>query len=1695
MKSHDNTVAQKAASSPYATGGGGTVLEHRYGATVLAALLLEDSVPGLGEDFAVERVEFQASTESFVDDLRVTGVMRRGEDVDRRHLAIGVRRDPTIAPSDPNFMKLLLDCLKTLEKHGDAFNEGTYRLAIVVAANHTGAEETSQLADGARCFSTSAEFCASIATPGKVAERLRLRLGYLERAVAAAQEEHAPLAAHATPDLCWRLLRSLWMHQCRLEEDDSDHLHCISRLKGIVGTTSEADELFDQLHQMAAKFAVGGGVVDHPTLRRLLAGRVRISRARSYAAAWKVFDRLAESLRARTPRVLRPLTEAGQEVRFERREARESLLERVREVAAGGGVLIVAGEPGVGKSALTIEVCDALARTGVATLMLSLRDLRMDSVIQFEGLLKGNLSEVFGASEVSSSRLLLLDGAEVVQEGYQSFVGDLVRAACGAGFALVAVTRQDAVDNVEEILRASLASLMRIGPKHQVPTHKVEGFTELEVDELALAVPSLRRLAQDKRSRWLLRRPGLLKLVLESRAVASLPEGPLCEAVVYDIVWQHLIRQGERIGPTGATPDGRDHVVYRLARSLLLPAQPVGSPYPDAHAPRSLRVDGVLLRTGLLGRRADQFASDLLRDIALWQVLLRESPRLLLEAGVPRWASHAALVAFQALLLDRPEVAEEWRLPAQVSFCRDLAKNGTERWAELPWEAVLTITSPIAVLEAEWGWLSSESGKPLRELMRVLKVRFSDPQIGDAVIALLCDHQRELAGLHYDLAEEADEATLQWLRSMAALATKDVSNALRIRVRDEFIYSSSRSGWNGYERYVECVGLLGADLDQAAEERLRAVARDRPHGLQDCMENGFPPLSLAVHRPELLLDLAEAYYIQARATSDSRSRGVHDLGVRGHSLRFWGLGAALAAFYYGPFKLLLNSRVMKGAIGFINRLLDHAAQGRVEQLGDPNDRYFRDESGVDTGLDVDLPGLGRRHFTGDGHVWRWYRGSGVGPYPCISALMALEVAADTWISAGIPVAAIATALLQDASSLAMAGFVYGMLVRHLEKAEQSLDPWLATPEVWRLEARRTAEESSRYSFTKAGDVMHPERRQWEAAHVAGWLVMKALVAADHQATARLASVGACLIENARQRHESAVSNAQDLDPSEVLRLHDDFVVFQRYAGMLDVANYPRVERDGHVEIGYVPPPEVEQALAKSRDDAMRGRQIYEFQARYGFRKEPVPADQVGRDLVAARSLLEHPPESGAWIVGDAVAALALVALQMNARSELSLSGEDLAVVLAVLTLVVEGRPTLNPVEDGSLYSIGGDRAAARALPLTLIATLNWSDMAPDDLQELSNAVPKALGQLARSPVIEVQVALVDGLGSVWASPCRDPGQGSCPHGAALDLVIESARCARLGPWDSMERRGIDPLPLPLDKSLSEAAAGDLLKWRLATVIGALGACAATGCCVAEKAYDLLVAVVRAYGAAAADNDHLEQPAGEEARFLVAASLLPLSPKRGAGLLLDLFERLLASPPAAARLLSDLCLAATYGQPERAALKPLWADLMNRFLDAWGAGVRKPGAHVERMDDGAGTLAYLLPMPRARMHDERAGVLVVEASRDWVEPAAISGVMDRWIPLAVGAPECVDAIAGFLKHRSIADRVQFGVPWLESVIDSRYDAVARRTYILMDWIRETLGSGQLPADAKRSLQRIVDGLAAQGDSRALQLQRDMEAGGG
>ena len=113
---------------------------------------------------------------------------------------------------------------------------------------------------------------------------------------------------------------------------------------------------------------------------------------------------------------------------------------------------------------------------------------------------------------------------------------------------------------------------------------------------------------------------------------------------------------------------------------------------------------------------------------------------------------------------------------------------------------------------------------------------------------------------------------------------------------------------------------------------------------------------------------------------------------------------------------------------------------------------------------MDMPGVGERHYTGDDQVWAWYRGTSIGPYPCMSALLATEQLADQLLAQGMPLPQLVAGLLHGAHNLAMLVLVLGFLARHADRLAGEADPFLADPAVWELEASRVTLEGGIHAY-------------------------------------------------------------------------------------------------------------------------------------------------------------------------------------------------------------------------------------------------------------------------------------------------------------------------------------------------------------------------------------------------------------------------------------------------------------------------------------------------------------------------------------------------------------------------------------------------------------------------------------------------------
>jgi hypothetical protein len=261
------------AAAPYATGGGGVVLEHRYGAVLLCSLLTGDPLTELGDDVRPDSVRFQAGTVSPVDDLLAAG---RTSDGEERQVSIGVRRAPALTASDEASAQLLASYVRIITSHWTEVRAGRWRLALAVASPNLAVQQVDELTKIARGNSNEAEFRAEVRWPGRTNKRVRDRLIHFDKLVlAAASKAEIELDKLDADELTWRLLSSLWVRQLQLEgTSNTDRTHAVSRLRLVTrtGTPDSADQLFSRLVELVGDYAPVGAKVTEPMLRRELSG-------------------------------------------------------------------------------------------------------------------------------------------------------------------------------------------------------------------------------------------------------------------------------------------------------------------------------------------------------------------------------------------------------------------------------------------------------------------------------------------------------------------------------------------------------------------------------------------------------------------------------------------------------------------------------------------------------------------------------------------------------------------------------------------------------------------------------------------------------------------------------------------------------------------------------------------------------------------------------------------------------------------------------------------------------------------------------------------------------------------------------------------------------------------------------------------------------------------------------------------------------------------------------------------------------------------------------------------------------------------------------------------------------------------------------------------------------------------------------
>ena len=1649
-----NGVAPDRVAPPYSTGGGGTALEQRYGAVLLSHLLAEDAVPMLGDDVVLREVHFQAaSAGSPVDDFLLTGDAPDGS---RRRLSLAVRRTPSFVASHEPTVKLLVDFLKVVTTEWDAVSTGRWRLGLQVADRDCLIDEIQDLCQIARAVGDSPALVGEVETPGRTTSSVRDRLPHLTAAISKASESLGPTGI--TPDeLTWRLLAHLMVTRVHLEgADQSSRSEAVTRLRDVTsdGDLQAADSLCGRLVELAQGYGPTASRVTVALLRRDLAG-FPLARVRSASAQWEILERWGRRAQDRTHFSLQ---QASTSLELPRSAVMGELSARIGG-ARTNEALLVQGAPDVGKSSLVLREARRLRDGGAEVITLSLRDLPMRTT-EFEAQLGRDLDAVFSSSATGAARLLVVDGAEAVLEGQDLALEDLATSALRQGFTVVAISRSDGANAVLKSLGNACATAGLGMPM----TFEIPALTDAEMEDVGRAFPSVSHLLTDPRTVRLLARPGLLNLLLRTGAFGDV-RGPLAEADVFNATWMAVVRRGEMAAAGQPTPDARERALLSLARRALGLAGT--STEPDPVALPSLRSDGLLLPVRDAWTGAPDFASDLVRDFALARLLALEGWAPLDDAHAPRWSIRAARLACQGRLLRAGTERELERRHLVSEFAQLSERHGT-RWAELPAEALLTLGDAREALQEAWPSLTGDNSDELTTLLRLAEQRYSEAGFGDTVVLAplvelaFCGatdlgqhdrYSRDGAG------ELIRSLVLAWLNGLA----RDNAGPTQLRqsVRDVILEHNPEP----YDEFaVTALASLGPDLDERVETLLLRMASDGGGHLGAVVEEIGPIVAMSSTKPTLLVRLAEAYYIEAPPEPDYLSpfRDWYHFreGVRSHS-RHHAIGAPMAAWYYGPFFRMLNVQPVQ-AVGLINRMLDRAAE--VDASDPDRQSDTADKDGLPS-VELGFGDIPARKCIGSPRTWMWYRGSSTGPYPCVSALLAVERFADQLIAnLRIPMPKVVEILLRDCHNLAMPGLVVGLLMRH--HAFELLDDWLARPELWHLEFNRLASEGILHVQGPDDEtVVGREFRRYTFREAAAEMTVTALLKNDQDRLGALGRIADDLVANAR----NLLRKADDVD--------DSLAIVEGWAAALRPENLDtRATEDGHVLIELAAPESVASRLQPGQAQIERNGEAVRLLSTYAREETRIcSAEHIREDLAAGRRLAATAEPGGFFLQGpEPVAAVAAAAIVATARglADIPLADEEWATQILVDAALAPRVDQFSIPE--SFYGQGADRSAAAALP-----SAGLTDAVTAELVERYKDALEACG---RSLFDEVRAALVVGARPVWGAPCRTLGE-ACLHELVWRAIEGGVADSRLGDWNEEGRRESESLEGPYEETLPMVGTDSLYLNRLTHPLIAAWDASRSGACVAAAAGQLLPVLVETQRRVAnlwakEGYGHF----GDRDRRRVAAVLVSAAAAGDPGYLWAHLSAFAANGAALQELLSDMSWVFTYDAGLRTTLPAVWPGVMDEVLRAWESG-RMPAGSDHWRDY---SIRHLLPTPTIDIADTNGDATLEAARASWVEPGELDALVERWLQFAEREPMAVDAVVEFSKCATVAWQISRGLALVERTIAGGYDEVASRTWHLAEWLNRIRHIG-LQEDAMARWRRVVDGLAAAGDSHAARLQ--------
>ncbi|MGO4587047.1 hypothetical protein AB4Z38_24665 [Arthrobacter sp. 2RAF6] len=1246
-------------------------------------------------------------------------------------------------------------------------------------------------------------------------------------------------------------------------------------------------------------------------------------------------------------------------------------------------------------------------------------------------------------SEMSApSRVLIVDAADATIEGRAPLLRELAAAAHAAEVGLALVAADTAVED-------AASTLIGIYPNPR--KFEVPGLDDAELRVVQDEVPAIAGALRNLPTKSLYRRLAVVDLLARTGTTVT---APLDDWGCLELIWKNLI--GRAAGGTSAA--ARTEALLAMSEAELeLPEEEWSHRRPDHAALDALRAD-LLVAPENLRKAEPEFAHEEVRRFATAVRLVR-APSItetLKASGPMRWSMSAAKLACEGKLTgaDDPNV----ELAALVAKFDALGDDSTARWKDVPLEAVLEMPNSYDLLRHILDAGAANSDGVLATFVRVVSLHqrhenMVDVPRGEPVVRLLIEEVDEL----WRQDDDVFRLVCEWLNS-ALLAGLPGGNPTRTALRELLLdhwrthhpptaptdssmepeeepvfnvfdgYTKKRRrqrtlNWQiTQERYIQLFALLGPDINDDVRACLSEVAADSPSSLQPAVDLDWSAWGLGSYDPGFLLQLTEAYYV------DNQGGGGWSYwnGIRDHQRRGFG---SLSNYRYGSFWVLIRMCPHKDWVPVVNRMLNHAANIRC--LADDGSGSVAPSSKFTLAIDG-----AERTYVGDSNVWGWYRGNTDGPYPCMSALQAVERWIDNVVAGGTAIGDVATALLNGCENLAMPALIAGATIRHLGEDPKALDRYLVEPLVWQFDSTRATHEAVGFMRAPDDGITNPERRMWYLRDIVGLLVLSAAP----ERRAELRDLGTKLIANAA-RFDAGESTVH------------------RWAAALNADNMTTEPTEGGMLISINEPKAIEEELAPLRADIARGNLLIGIQNKYWIparqQKEgwtpPTPIE-IAEDLALVKDLYDNPPEFAASDPDLALAYVAAAAVRSTATGHPEAFGENASFAITSILGILERAADEAAHDTDALRfenDIGMRGAAAAAIPHLILPELAeqlaTAGATPDDVA----ATAAALGPLAAT---DTCMKFARGCDTIWGHPCSgDP----CLHLTAYQWALDLTRLCEIGELDEVLQQ-FPPVLVTGDlmARIPEIRPDRLDTSRLSATIRALGRAASSSACVAEIAQQDLETLLQAQAHAMVTQElservHLIDDRGAQTTS-AARALLHIRSRVDAvdDPLLDYATALAPASHVFSAFLRDLAAVGAETQELADAAGEVWPTLFAHVLDQ----VDSNSAIYDRADSfNDYALSHLLPnhpVTTQSLHNELG-----RHAFKWVKSDKLVEFIPQWLPYAAGRSSCLLELIRLLRQLPIETQLSKGLSWVGALCLSQTDRQLASYAPMDEWLME------------------------------------------